>query len=248
MALSKIAPATYAAEVVYPGDARTLDFLTNHHESAGKYPMSVSSALQSVKILRPEQWEATILGFEQADRAHPPPQGAVLLIGGSNARRWTDVGDYFPDRTVINRGFGGAGLADLLHFADRVVLPYYPAAIIVNAAANDLKVGTPIAARDACRAFVDKVHAKLPNTRIYQISIPPLVSALRVPERMERFVETNRLLRALADEVEGLEFIDLFPSFLTQDGVARRELYLEDGTHFSPEGYAILASLLRERL
>jgi len=136
----------------------------------------------------------------------------------------------------------------LLHFTDRVVIPYAPAAIIVNAAANDLKMGTPSAARDACRAFVAKVRGRLPNTRIYQISIPPLVSALRVPERMERFRETNRLLRTLADETEGLEFIDLFPAFLADDGMPRRELFLADGTHLSPQGYEVVASLLRPRL
>src|SRR5262245_39524911 len=38
----------------------------------------------------PARWEATIKKFEAADAAMPPPNGAVLLVGGSNARRWTN--------------------------------------------------------------------------------------------------------------------------------------------------------------
>ena len=74
----------------------------------------------------PARWEETIKRFEAADAAAPPPKGGVLLVGGSNARRWTNVSDYFPQHRVINRGFGGARLADVLHYTDRIVLPYAP--------------------------------------------------------------------------------------------------------------------------
>ena len=103
----------------------------------------------------PTRWEETIKKFETADAATPPPKGAVLLVGGSNARRWTDVGTYFPQHQVINRGFGGAQLADVLHYADRIVLPYAPKSILLNAGGNDLAAGkSPEQNRDAARAFI----------------------------------------------------------------------------------------------
>jgi hypothetical protein len=89
----------------------------------------------------PARWEETIKQFEATDAATPPPKGGVLLVGGSNARRWTNVSEYFPQHRVINRGFGGARLTDVLHYTDRIVLPYAPKTILLNAGGNDLNAG-----------------------------------------------------------------------------------------------------------
>lgn len=197
----------------------------------------------------PERWEETIKKFEAADAATPPPKGAVLLVGGSNARRWTDVSDYFPQQKVINRGFGGALLAEVLHFTDRIVIPYAPRVIVLNAGGNDLAAGkSPEDVRDAARAFVKKVRTALPNTRIVSISIPPVLRSAGAPESLSAIRRTNALLAEVAREEPGVAFIDLFPAFAGADGKTRTELFVEDGTHFSAKGYAVVAGLIREKL
>jgi lysophospholipase L1-like esterase len=193
----------------------------------------------------PMRWEETIKKFEAADAVMPPAKGAVLLVGGSNARRWTDVGDYFPKHQVINRGFGGAQLADVLHFADRIVIPYTPKAIVLNAGGNDLAAGkSPEQIRDAAKDFIAKVHATLPETRIYQLGVPPVRRASGVPEQLAAIRKLNGLFAELADTEKNVEFVDLFPVFLDDQGQPRPELFVEDGTHFSPKGYAAVAELL----
>jgi lysophospholipase L1-like esterase len=193
----------------------------------------------------PARWEETIKKFEAADALVPPPKDAVLLVGGSNARRWTDVGTYFPKHQVINRGFGGAQLTDVLHFADRIVLPYAPKAIVLNAGGNDLAAGkTPEQIRDAARAFIAKVHATLPETRIYQLGVPPVRRASSVPEQLAAIRKLNSLFAELATTEKNVEFIDLFPAFLDEQGLQRADLFVEDGTHFSPKGYAMVTRLL----
>lgn len=194
----------------------------------------------------PARWEETIKKFEATDAAMPPPKGAVLLVGGSNARRWTDVGDYFPKHRVINRGFGGAQLTDVLHFSDRIVVPHAPATILLNAGGNDLSSGkSPEQVRDAARAFIAKVHATLPNTRIYHLGLPPVRRATSAPESLAAIRAMNGLLAELARREKNYEFIDLFPAFLDEKGQFRAELFVEDGTHFSSKGYEVVAGLLR---
>jgi len=196
--------------------------------------------------LGPARWEETIRRFEEADRAAPPTKGAVLLVGGSNARRWTDVGTYFPQQTVLNRGFGGARLADVLHFADRIVLPYAPKVILLNAGGNDLSSGrTPEQVRDDARAFFAKVRTALPDTRIYHLALPPVLRAARAPEAMAVIRRTNGLLADLARAEKNVEFVDLFTAFLDAEGRPRTELFVEDGTHFSAKGYGLVTQLLR---
>jgi len=197
-------------------------------------------------VAGPKRWENTIRKFEEIDAATPAPKGAVLLVGGSNARRWTDVGDYLPQSTIINRGFGGARLTDVLYFVDRIVLPYEPKVILLNAGGNDLSSGkSPAQIRDTARIFMDKVHAVLPDTRIYYIGLPHVLRAGRNPEALAAIRGMNEQLAELARSEKSFEFIDLFPAFLDAESQPRPELFVADGTHFSPKGYAILAGLLK---
>lgn len=197
----------------------------------------------------PARWEATIKKFEAADAALPPAKGAVLLVGGSNARRWTDVGERFPHHRVINRGFGGAHLSDVLHFADRIVLPYAPKTILLNAGGNDLASGkTPAQIRDTARAFIAKVRATLPDTRICLLGIPPVLRAAEAPASMAAIRAVNDQLAELARAEKNVEFVDLFAAFLDAQGRPRSEFFVADGTHFSAPGYAAVAELVRPKI
>ena len=216
-------------------------------------PATLPAAEKSAKGAKagkgPARWEETIRKFEAADRENPPPKGVVLLVGGSNARRWTDVGTYFPEHTVINRGFGGALMSDVLQFADRIVIPYAPKAILLNAGGNDLSSGkTPEQVRDVARAFFAKVRVALPAARFYQLAVPPVLRAAQSPESMAVIRRTNTLLAELARTEKNVEFVDLFTAFLDEKGQPRTEFFVEDGTHFSPQGYAVVAGLLRGKL
>lgn len=207
----------------------------------------VGKAASAVK--GPARWEATIKKFEAADVATPPANGAVLLVGGSNARRWTDIGDYFPQHRVINRGFGGAHLTDVLHFADRIVLPYAPKTILVNAGGNDLGSGkTPGQIHDAAKAFVAKIRATLPDVRICFLAIPPVLRAAGAPDSMAAIRTLNGRLADVARAEKNVEFVDVFAAFLDAKGQPRPELFVADGTHFSPQGYAIVAGLVQGKL
>ena len=51
---------------------------------------------------------------------------------------WQTLEVDFPGLRVLNRGFGGSELSDVVQFADRIVLPYRPRVVIVYAGDNDL--------------------------------------------------------------------------------------------------------------
>src|SRR5262249_13901049 len=87
------------------------------------------------------RFEKDIAAFEAADRTTPPPKGAILFVGDSTFTRWKTIHEDLPEYTVINRGFGGSTMNDLLYFTDRVVFPYEPRLIIVQEGGNDLHSG-----------------------------------------------------------------------------------------------------------
>jgi hypothetical protein len=184
----------------------------------------------------PARWENVIKGFEASDAKMPPPKGAVLWIGGSNARRWKDVNDHFPNHEIFNRGFGGARLSDIVHYADRIILPYEPKAILVNAGGNDLGGGkSPEQILETARALIAKVRKSLPDTRICFNGLPSV---------HPKAVALHKLIAELTHSEENVVFIDLAPAFTDEDG-KRSEFFVKDGIHFNDEGYGVLAGVMK---
>ena len=193
------------------------------------------------------KWEKDIAAFEASDKTNPPPRNAILFIGSSSIRMWKTLAQDFSDQNVINRGFGGSEIADSVHFADRIVLPYRPRLIVLYAGGNDIHGGkTPEQVFADFQAFVEKVRSKLPRTRLAYISIAP--NPARWAE-VERVKSVNQLV---ADYVKQnpnkLDFIDVFPHLLGTDGLPKADIYLDDRLHMNAKGYELWTGLVRPHL
>jgi hypothetical protein len=147
------------------------------------------------KAPAPSRWEEAIRQFEQQDAESPPESGGVLFIGSSSIRLW-DLKESFPNLKAINRGFGGSQLADVVHFADRIILPYRPRLVIVYAGDNDLAAGkTPEQVIDDYRRLVEAVHTRLPETKIAYIAVKPSLARWKIVDQGR---QVNRTIADLA--------------------------------------------------
>lgn len=189
------------------------------------------------------QWASAIAAFETADRAHPPPQGAVLFIGSSSIEHWKSVAADFPEVPVINRGFGGSELDDSTWFADRIVTPYHPRAIVMYAGDNDLQDGdSPAHVRDEFAAFVATVRRSQPGVPIAFIAIKPSVARARL---LPQIRQANALIRRYAQSQRGVSFLDVYTPMLGADGQPRADWFVSDGLHMNRSGYRLWISILR---
>lgn len=191
-------------------------------------------------------FEKDILGFEAADRTNFPPPGAILLAGDSQFTRWKTVHEDLPEYRIINRGFGGSKMSDLLLCTDRIVLPYKPRMIVVNEGGNDLHSGrTPEQLLADVTNFVDRVQAVLPKTTLVFGCLPP--SPARWSENDTR-VRFNRLLKQYLSTGKNLVYLDLFDAYMGADGKPNEKLFVEDKLHNNAAGYAVRARLMRPLL
>ena len=189
------------------------------------------------------RWAKELRAFEASDKTNPPPQGAVLFIGSSSIRLWTNVAQAFPEHRVINRGFGGSQLADSVAFVDRIVTPYQPKLVLLYAGDNDIAGGkTPETVLSDFKAFVGRIHAALPGTWIVYIAIKPCVARERFLDRVKT---TNRLIQKYCGTDERLEFADVFTPMLSPEGRPRADLCVKDMLHLNAQGYELWASVLR---
>jgi len=171
----------------------------------------------------PTRFESDIVAFEQADLASPPPTDPVLFVGSSSVRMWSNLAAAFPDYPVINRGFGGSYMSDVLYYFDRVVAVYKPALVVVYEGDNDLAGGMSV---DDVYAdymeFLALVAEKLPGAEVAFIATKPSPSRAAY---LEVTRELNTRLQALADKAYHLWYIDVFTPMLGADGQPRPELF-----------------------
>jgi lysophospholipase L1-like esterase len=188
-------------------------------------------------------WNPAIAAFEASDRVNPPPQGAVLFIGSSSIEHWKSVAADFPEVKVINRGFGGSELGDSTYFADRIVAPYHPRAIVLYAGDNDLYYGhTPQQVRDDFAAFVSKVRSLDPGVAIAFVSIKPSVARQSL---LPQIKQANELIRAYAATQKNVTYVDTFTPMLGADGQPQQKWFGPDGLHMNRSGYALWIGILK---
>ena len=192
------------------------------------------------------KWESEIAAFEKADAQTPPAKGGIVFVGSSSIRLWKTLAEDFPQHRVLNRGFGGSEIADSVHFADRIVLPYAPRMVVLYAGGNDLNNGRqPEEVFADFKAFAEKVRAALPAAELAYIS------SAGNPARwaqVEKVRALNGLIAAYLKEQPNMKFIDVFTRMLGDDGLPKPDIFVADKLHMNPEGYKIWTEVIRPLL
>ena len=197
--------------------------------------------------LAESRWEESIAAFAAADLNNAPVPGGVVFVGSSSIRLWRDLEKQSSSaRKVVNRGFGGARLADCTRYADRMVFPHAPRLIVVYAGDNDLAEGRqPKDVFNDFVRFVETVRKRLPHSRIAYISIKP--SPARAP-LLPQMRAANQLIRQFSADGENLEFVDVFSAMLDANGRPRAELFQADALHLNRAGYELWAKIIGPHL
>lgn len=175
--------------------------------------------------------------FMRQDSASPPPPSPVLFVGSSSIRFWESLATDFPGLPVLNRGFGGSRMDDVLRYADRVVFRYKPRAIVLYEGDNDLQDGvTPARIAGEVAEFLSRVRTTLPQTRVVCLAVKPSPARWNLADKVR---QTNALLQAIVAQDTMATYVDVYTPMLGADGRPRPELFRADSLHMTPAGYAI---------
>jgi lysophospholipase L1-like esterase len=201
----------------------------------------------------PVRLEAEVRAIELADSTAAaneaaPRTGRVVALGSSSIRFWHDtIARDLSPIPIVKHGFGGSTMHDAVVYADRLVLPLEPFAVLLYEGDNDIEAGvSPERVRDEFVTLVRKVRARQPECRFYVLSIKPS------PARRKWWPaarQANVLLR-LACKAESLcTYVDVATAMLDRaSGRPRPELYLADSLHMTPKGYEVWRKIVRPAL
>lgn len=189
---------------------------------------------------KPNFWD-DIQYFNQLNKDNPPKKDAILLLGSSSFTRWTNVSDYFPDKTIINRGFGGSSLSDLNFYSKELLQPYSPKQIIIYCGENDFAADEELKPRQVFKRFKKfycEIRDYYPDIQVDYISIKLSPSRQHL---WTKYLATNELIKKFMQRKENADYIDITRAMNDVNGNVRKDLFLEDMLHMKPEGYQIWA-------
>lgn len=200
------------------------------------------AAFSQTPYTREKMWEKDINEFLAIDKKQSPPRNPVVFTGSSSIRMWSSLRTDFPHLHVMNRGFGGSQMEDLVHFASKIVSPYKPSKIVVYSGENDIDAGQ--SAENVLADFKDFIafrDKELKNVPVFYIAMKP--SVLRWAKWPE-MKKGNDLIKAESAKHKKVTFVDIAPGMLGADGKPRAELFLGDGLHMNAKGYEVWRTIL----
>lgn len=180
-----------------------------------------------------------IQSFKQKDSVQAPPANAILFVGSSSFTMWKDVQDYFPGYTIINRGFGGSSLPDVIRYAGDVIYPYKPKQIVIYCGENDLAGDEKISGQTVFERFkilFAMIRNEFKNIPVAYISMKPSPSRQKLFPKM---IAGNNLIKEFLKKKKNAVFIDVYSKMLNSDGTPMADIFLEDNLHMNKNGYAI---------
>lgn len=183
--------------------------------------------------------------FKKQDSTSFPPKNAIVFVGSSSFTKWHDVQSFFPNHTIINRGFGGSVLPDVIRYANDIIIPYHPKQVVVYCGDNDLASSDTITPHTVANRFKQLFHiirSKVPSATITYVSIKPSPSRYNLVGKMQ---QTNKLIRAFLEKQKNTSFIDVFHAMLQANGRPIPTIFVDDSLHMNAKGYAIWKKTIR---
>lgn len=200
--------------------------------------------------------------------SEPVIPGKILFYGHSFFTRWggerwgfrradEDIRMKDGSLAVINHGFGSSTTLDLLYNYDRLVKPWAPRVLVLNAFNNDpAKVYSPAETMNYLALICDYATADFPDIRIF------CLSAATYPKRngtVDYFVrarrEYDRLLEDYCARKENCTFInqsqwDMFYATPEdkENNIVRTDIFADDQTHLNQAGYDLYKEYFKEFL
>ena len=194
-------------------------------------------------------FEGEIKAFAKSDSIVAPLQGKIVFAGSSSFAKWKDINQYFPGYPIINRGFGGSNLLDVILYVNETITKYKPKQVVIYCGENDLASSdtvSPEIVLDRFSILFNLIRKQLGNkSNITFISIKPSISRWRLEAKI---VAANTLIANFIEKQTNANFINIHNAMLQGDGSVMKDIFIADNLHMNAKGYAIWQKIIAPSL
>jgi lysophospholipase L1-like esterase len=196
----------------------------------------------SLQAQNPQRFENEIKEMVAGDTAVKRKK-LILFTGSSSIRFWKDLTTDFPKHNVLNRGFGGSEMAELVYYTDQLIVSYHPTKVFIYEGDNDIFLGR--STEDilaSAEKILARLRAQLPSrVKIIFISAKPSVSRWHLKGK---YVAFNTRLKQWTLTQKNVLYADVWSPMLDAQGEVRRDLFIADNLHMNRKGYDIWKSVI----
>jgi lysophospholipase L1-like esterase len=194
----------------------------------------------------PSKFEKEVNDLVSSDSA-VNRKNLILFTGSSSIRMWTDLKERYPQYNVLNRGFGGSQMSDLIYFADKLIFQYRPKQIFIYEGDNDLASGmSPDAVLAQAKTLLKMVREKLPKkVKVAFLSAKPSIRRWNLKAAYEDY---NAQLKAWALSEKNVTYVDVWSPLIDNAGNVRQDIFLEDNLHLNAVGYHLWSNAIEDHL
>lgn len=192
-----------------------------------------------------------IQAFKKQDSASFPGAGKILFAGSSSFTNWKDVQTYFPAYPIINRGFGGSTLVDVIRYQHDIIFPYQPRQIIIYCGENDIANDSTVTGKMVFKRFKTlylSIRKNLMYVPVAYVSMKPSPSRWHL---RDKYIEGNRLIKEFLEKKKrsgSNQFINVWDVMLGPDGKPMPDIFVGDNLHMNAKGYAIWQKIIEPYL
>jgi lysophospholipase L1-like esterase len=171
---------------------------------------------------------------------------AIVFTGSSSIRMWQGLQTAFPNHNVLNLGFGGSEMADLLYFVDELIISFKPKQVFIYEGDNDISLGrTEEQILASAESIVKKIKRSHPSLDIVFISPKP---SIRRWEMKDKYVAFNKKFKDWTKTQQGVRYADVWTPMLDHNGIVLQDIFVTDNLHLNKKGYDIWAKVLKDYL
>lgn len=165
----------------------------------------------------------------------------IVFTGSSSIKYWKTINEDFPNKNIINTGFGGSTTEDLLLFTDDLILAYNPKQVFIYEGDNDIagnrKCGLILS---QLTQIINKISTANPNTQIVLMSVKPSIARWDLKKKYKRL---NRKYKNLAKKNPNITYVDVWKPMLNGKQV-KPDLFTQDNLHMNAKGYQIWQNVI----
>jgi lysophospholipase L1-like esterase len=216
------------------------EIVSAYHRNQGKYRRNRTIAI--------DRYENTIEQFRRFDKRNTLAENPVLFVGSSSIVFW-ETALAFPEYPVINRGFGGASLPEVLHFYEDVIEKHAPSVMVVYCDIDVENGKSPEFSVNAFKELVSRVEKDFSAIQIVFLSMKPtLIDDVLGKDVRNNKMIANEMLAAYSESKDNLHYVDVTEVMLAEGTRLKEEIFLADGMHLNSRGYDLWNPIVRATL
>ncbi len=192
----------------------------------------------------PKNFQGDMIRFAKDDSTNSRTKFDVVFTGSSSFTQWKSLVADMAPVPVLNRGFGGSRILDLVCFSKNYLYKLQPKLIFVYVE-NDITLPSSYQIILLFRYLEQVYHSNIPKTKIIFCGLKKSISRKTHWTKVD---EVNNYLKSSLSQIKYCDYLEMNTALLNKSGLPSGEFFLSDSLHLNAKGYLKWVEILKPRL